>query len=45
MPEIGKFSSLKLSVSAVIDDGEIVGTESQRANVGNIKKITIVSIP
>jgi len=29
------FPSLKLSVSAIIDDGEIVGVDSQRAYVKN----------
>jgi hypothetical protein len=37
--------SLKLSVAAIIDDAETVGTNSQRANVGDMKKITIASIP
>jgi hypothetical protein len=33
------FPSLKLSVSAIINDTEIVGKDSQRANVGDMKKI------
>jgi hypothetical protein len=36
---VANFSSLKLSVSAIIDDKEKVGADSQRANVGNMKKI------
>ncbi len=30
--------SLKSSVSAIIDDAETVGTDLQRANVGDMKK-------
>ena len=37
--------SLKLSVSAITDHTEIVGVESQRANVRDMKKMTITSIP
>jgi hypothetical protein len=37
--------SLKLSVSAIIDDAETVGTDLWRANVGDMKKLTIVSVP
>jgi hypothetical protein len=32
-------SSLKLSVSAISDDAEIVGAKLQRTNVGELKKI------
>ena len=32
-------SSLKLSDSVIIDDGEVVGTDLQRANIGDTKKI------
>ncbi len=31
--------SLKLFVSAIIDDAETVGTDLQRTNVGEMKKI------
>ena len=34
--------SWKLSVSAIIDDTEIVRAVSQRANVGNKKKIAFL---
>ena len=37
--------SLKLSDSVIIDDGEIVGADSQRTNIGDMKKLTIASIP
>jgi hypothetical protein len=37
--------SLKLSVTAIIDDREIVGADSRRANVEDMKKITIAWIP
>ena len=37
--------SLKLSVSAIIDDTEIVSADSQRANDRDMKKLTIASIP
>ena len=33
------FSSLKFTVTAIIDDSETVGTDLQRANVGDIKTI------
>jgi hypothetical protein len=36
--------SLKLFVSAIIDDAETVGTDLQRANVENIKKNTRQSL-
>jgi hypothetical protein len=35
-------SSLKSSVSAIIHDAEAVGTDLQRSNIANMKKITIV---
>jgi hypothetical protein len=38
-------SSLKLSVSFVIDDRVIVGTDLPRVNVGDMKRSTIASIP
>ena len=31
--------SLKLSISVIIDDTETISVDSQRANVGNMKKI------
>ena len=37
--------SLKLFVSVIIDDMEIVCADSQRANVGNMEKVTIVPMP
>ena len=43
--EMANFSSLKLSVTAIIDDSETVGADLQRANVEDMKKLTIVSIP
>jgi len=43
--EMCDFFSLKLSASAIIDDAETVGTDLQRANVENMKKIAIASIP
>ena len=43
--KIGNLPSLKLSVSAIIDDAERVGADSQRTNVGNMKKISIATIP
>ena len=41
MPEIGESPSLKLFVSMIIDDEETVGTDLQRANVGDMKKIKL----
>ena len=38
-------SSLKLSVSAIIDDAEIVSADLQRAHNGDMKKLTITLIP
>jgi hypothetical protein len=38
------FPSLKLSDSVVIDDRVIVGTDLQRANVGDMQKLTIAWI-
>ena len=38
-------SSLKLFVSTIIDDAETVGADLQRANIGDMKKLTITSIP
>ena len=35
--------SLKLSASAMIDDAETVSADSQRANVGDIKKINHIN--
>jgi len=37
--------SLKLSVSASIDDIEIVSANSKRTNIGDMKKLTNLSIP
>jgi hypothetical protein len=37
--------SLKLSASAIIDDAETAGADLRRANIGDMKKLTIVSIP
>ena len=37
--------SLKSSVSGINDDAETVGTDLQRANHKNMKKLTIASIP
>jgi hypothetical protein len=37
--------SLKLSVSTISDDAEIVSVDSQKANVGFMGKLTITSIP
>jgi hypothetical protein len=39
--KLANSSSLKLSVSVIIDDAETVGTDLQRSNVGNIKKLAI----
>jgi hypothetical protein len=33
------FFSLKLSVSAIIDVGEIVGADLQRSNIGDMNKV------
>ena len=38
-------SPLKLSISAYIEDAEIVGADLQRANIGDMKKLTIAMIP
>jgi len=38
-------SSLKLSVSAIIDYVETVGADLLRANVGDMKKLTIALTP
>jgi len=38
MQEIGILPSLKLFVSAIIDDAKTVFAHSQRTNIGNIKK-------
>ena len=43
--KMANLSSLKLSTSANIDETEIVGADSGRANVGDMKKITIMLIP
>ena len=43
--KVANSSSLKLSVSAIIDDREIVGADLQRTNVGDMKKIPIAWIP
>ena len=37
--KVANSPSLKLSISAIIDDTETVGTDSQRTNVGDMKKI------
>ena len=37
MPEIGESCSLKLFVSTIINDAEIVSADLQRANIGNMK--------
>jgi hypothetical protein len=39
------FPTLKLSVSAIIYVGEIVGADSQRAHIRKMKKLTIASFP
>jgi hypothetical protein len=42
---LASFPPLKLFVSAIIDDEETVGADFQRTNIGNMKKLTILSIP
>ena len=37
--KMANFSSLKLSVTAIIDDSETVGADLQRAHIGDMKKI------
>ena len=37
--------SLKLSVSVIIKNTKIVGADSQIANVGKMKKLSIASMP
>jgi hypothetical protein len=39
------FPSFQLSVSAIIDDRAIIGSDSQRVNDRDMKKITITWIP
>ena len=37
--KMANFSSLKLSVTAIIDYSETVGTDLQKANVGDMEKV------
>ena len=39
------FPSLKWFVSAIIADEETISADSQKANIGYVKKITIALIP
>jgi hypothetical protein len=41
--KMANIASLKLSVSAIIDDVETVGADLQRTSNGNMKKLIIVS--
>jgi hypothetical protein len=38
-------SSLKLSISVIIDNAELVSADSQRTNVRDMKKLIMASIP